>query len=275
MARGSRWEVGSNQYVKRPKAPRYPEPEVGLNLVGYTELDLVQYQADDVPFDRIKKSDTLRALARLQKSLPEQIWSDATLEGTTYTLPEVRTLLEGITVGGKSLLETQQILGLRAAYAELDTMLRQGTFSLSKETSDTLHQHIAAGEAIEVGAFRGEGQVGGGGHVRLTDGTIVSGVESDQTVSHHAQLLRQVSALEDPREQALAYFAAAVRAQYYFDGNKRVSRLMMIGHLISNGFDAANVPARKRLAFHQALDHLFADSDATALMQLVATSAVH
>lgn len=261
--------------MKRPKHAQYKESDISLSEAGNISLGGIHYDSEDVPYDLIGKSSLPRALARLQKLLPEHIWSDATLEGTTYTLPEVRTLLEGVTVGGKSLLETLQILGLRAAYSELDSMLREGRFSLNKETSNTLHRLIADGEALDAGSFRGESNVSGGGHVRLTDGTVVSGVESAESVGHHERLLRQIGTLDDPREQALAYFASAVRAQYYFDGNKRVSRLMMIGHLVSSGFDAASVPARKRLAFHHSLDHLFSVDDGTPIMSLIARSAPH
>jgi hypothetical protein len=46
-------------------------------------------------------SDVRRALWRFSKMLPGYIWDAAVLEGNPFTYPEVQTLLEGITVGGR------------------------------------------------------------------------------------------------------------------------------------------------------------------------------
>ena len=64
----------------------------------------------------IAELGTERALFRLTKQLPDLVWNAAALEGNTFTLPEVRTLLDGITVGGKALAEQQQILDLSEAF---------------------------------------------------------------------------------------------------------------------------------------------------------------
>jgi len=84
-------------------------------------------------------------------------------------------------------------------------------------------------------------------------------------------LLDYIEAEPDPRMAALVYFASATRTQFYFDDNKRTTRLMMTGHLTSSGFDAVSVPAARRLEFNQALDTLFATDDATTLMAFLAT----
>jgi len=62
----------------------------------------------------------LRPGLRFRAALPELIWNTAALEGNTYTLPEVRTLLEGASVGGRSLQETEQILALREASRSIE-----------------------------------------------------------------------------------------------------------------------------------------------------------
>ena len=61
------------------------------------------------------------------------------------------------------------------------------------------------------------------------------------------------------------------RSQFYFDGNKRTARLMMTGHLMSNGYEAVSVPNARKLEFNQGLDVLFARDDATPLLAFLAT----
>jgi Fic family protein len=182
------------------------------------------------------------------------IWNTAALEGNNFTLPEVKTLLEGVTVGGKKLEDAQQIIALSEAYNRLDEMVGSGQFALSKEVSDDLHALVARHEAIESGAFRGEGQVQGGGAVRLA-----------------SDLMRYLSRVSDIRRRALIYFASATRRQFYFDGNKRTARLMMAGELMSSGYDIVSVPYSRKLEFNNALDVLFEDDDGTELLRFLST----
>ncbi|RFA12914.1 hypothetical protein B7R22_14495 [Subtercola boreus] len=201
------------------------------------------------------------------------MWDAAALEGNPYTLPEVQTLLEGVTVSGHRIEDQDQILALNDAYNELDDLVKSGSFRLDKPTSDHIHGLVAVHEAIESGHFRGEGQVGGGGLVGL--GELGRYQASDPGSSgstlreENVQLLAYLGQLDDPREQAIAYFCAATRRQFYFDGNKRTARIMMTGQLMLHGFDAISISARRRLEFNEKLRELFDTADATALMQFI------
>lgn len=238
----------------------------------------VTWDAEAVDVHGILSSLPERARARFRAQTPELVWNAASLEGNTYTLPEVRTLLDGVTVAGRSVGESRQVLDLTQAYLRLDDMLAAGSYRLDKAHSDELHGILARNEALDPGVFRGEGQVTGGGHVRLANGTMADAVEHGPggalLVEHYQRILDDLALVEDPRTQALAYFAAVVRAQVYFDGNKRTARLMMAGHLISSGFDVVAVPAARRLEYNRALDELFATDDATVLMQFLSTCTI-
>lgn len=281
-----KWARGSNQYIKREGSPQldaqgrvpggYPVPPP----TAQTREEQYRYEDTGLlwePFevDRIKPSTVDRARHRFRAQLPELIWNAAALEGNTFTLPEVRTLLEGVTVGGKRLEDEIQIIALSEAYNRLDEMVGRGEFSLTKEVSDELHALVARHEAIESGNFRGEGSVTGGGTVRLANGGYVDGFatgEGGAALRERLEnLLHYLGGVGDPRRRALIYFASATRSQYYFDGNKRTARLMMAGELMSSGYDAVSVPYSRKLEFNNALDRLFAEDDATELLRFLGT----
>ena len=223
----------------------------------------------------IGPSSVERSRHRFRAHLPELIWNTAALEGNNFTLPEVKTLLEGVTVGGKKLEDAEQIIALSEAYSELDEMVGAGRFSLSKEVSDELHYLVARHEAIEAVLFRGEGKVQGGGTVRLASGGVVPGTEHGEGGAllreHFINLVDYLQTVSDPRRRALIYFASAVRRQFYFDGNKRTARLMMTGELMSGGYDIVSVPYSRKLEFNYALDILFDRDDATELLRFLST----
>lgn len=218
----------------------------------------------------VSELGTDRALFRLAKQLPDLVWNAAALEGNTFTLPEVRTLLDGVTVGGKALAEQQQILDLSEAFNLLHELVSQQEFAVDKGISDALHAVLARNEARHAGLFRGEGHVeGDGGGVRLMDGGFIPFDPADELGEAHADLLVSLQVLENPVEQALAYFCSATRSQFYFDGNKRTARLVASGLLLSHGYSALNIPHARRLEFNLALDELFRADDATTLMDFL------
>jgi len=235
----------------------------------------ITWRPGAIDFDLITPSEVDRSLFRLKKSLPELVWNAAALEGNTFTLPQVQTLLDGVTVGGKKLEEAEQILALSDGMNLMISAVRDGSFSLGKEMSDRVHGVVAKYEAIESGNFRGEGSVHGGGAVRLSTGGTVAG---DSTGEHGAQLqadytnlLAALGTLGDPRARALVYFASATRSQFYFDGNKRTARIMMTGALVQSGFEPINIPYARQEEFNVALDELFRTDDGTRLISFLTT----
>jgi prophage maintenance system killer protein len=270
------WALPSNQYVKRPRtdsAAQVAARQVSVDALHDTGITWRPFDYQAIP-----ASDIERTRHRFRAQLPELIWNAAALEGNSYTLPEVKTLLDGVTVGGKRVEDENQILALSEGYSLVDEMVGAGDFALTKEVSDKIHRLVAKHEAIESGHFRGEGSVTGGGTVRLASGGAVEGTpHGDKGVAlreHYTDLTEYLKTLPDARERALLYFASATRRQFYFDGNKRIARLMMTGELMSNGFDLVSIPFARRLELNNALDTLFSTDDATDLLQFLTTCVV-
>ncbi|WP_211320682.1 hypothetical protein [Arthrobacter livingstonensis] len=234
----------------------------------------ISWDLSRVDLERIRHIGTEKARHRFRAALPDLIWNAAALEGNTFTLAEVRELLNGATVHGRTTEEEQQILALSEGYSLVDELVGKDEFQLNKANSDHVHAQVARHEAIESGHFRGEGSVQGGGTVRLTNGGYVDGIPQAELPGRWKLLMERLAEIQDPRVRALVYNAAATRTQYYFDGNKRTARLMMAGELMAHGFDAVNIPNSRRLEFNVALDELFQSNDATQLMAFTTSCAV-
>lgn len=283
MSGDSPWPAGGLEYVRRPRSPaaRHGTQQAiddGLTSAQRRELLGIDWDWAGVDISTIGGTgDRDRARARFHANLPVIIWDAARLEGNNFTLPEVQTLLDGVTVEGKRLEDQAQILALNAAYTHLDDLVAHDGFEITKDVSDSLHELVARHEAIEAGHFRGEGSVNGGGSVRLASGGVVEGrehgVDGALLVEAFDNLTDYLGTVADPRRQALVYAAVATRHQFYFDGNKRTAKLMASGILMTAGFDAVSVPYSRLYEQNVSLDRLFDADDATSYMRLLADCA--
>jgi Fic family protein len=221
-------------------------------------------------------NDVRRAVWRFSKMLPGYVWDAAILEGNPFTYPEVQTLLEGITVGGRKLSDERQILNLSESANELIRLVRSGEFRIDKPTSDRLNGIIAHGEALEAGHFRGEGSVVTSVSVNMG----VHGTHRPPTTELGGENLRQIfdrgtevisKEISDVFEQAVGYFLFAAFQQFYYDGNKRTGRYMMNGHLMSHGIDAISVPAARKQEFNTEMIDFYWQKDGTRMFQFLAS----
>jgi Fic family protein len=210
------------------------------------------------------------ACLRFSDRLPVFVWDAGVLEDNPVTLLEVQTLLAGGEVTHRKLTDQEQILNLIESSKRLLALVKSGEFTLSKAIFTQLNGLVARNEALEWGVFRGEGletnytpNVGLGEAGYHTPIATTPGAPTLNQVFHDG-----VSSLEAcaPFERALAFFLFGALQQFFFDGNKRTSRFMMNGVLMSNGIDAISVPAAKAQAFNEKMVRFYQDKNGTEMM---------
>ncbi len=213
-----------------------------------------------------------RACFRFHRMLPEFVWDASVLEGNPFTYPEVKTLLDGVTIGGRQISDQEQILNLAASSKRLLTLVKANKFAPTRATFTELHTIVARGEALEWGVFRGEGEeknytpdVGLGVAGRYTPHPTVDGAPHLIAV-FNAGLTALSDEIEHPFERALAFFLFGALQQFFFDGNKRTSRFMMNGILMSSGIDAISVPAGRANEFNEKMIRFYLSRDASEMM---------
>lgn len=216
-----------------------------------------------------------RACFRFHKMLPEFVWDAGVLEGNPFTFPEVKTLLDGVTVGGRRVSDQEQILNLAESARKLLSLVKTGTFALDKATFCDLQAAVARNEALEWGHFRGEGkEIAYSPDVSLGQGrrysplpTVTGAPALNRAFDRGLRAL--VENVPQPFERASAFFLFGALQQFFFDGNKRSSRYMMNGVLMSNGIDAISVPAAKAQAFNQLMVDFYLTRDASPMMEFL------
>jgi len=215
--------------------------------------------------------DVKRVCFRLQKMLAQYVWDASVLEGNPITYPQVQTILDGITVGGHKLSDQDQVRNLAVSTKALLTLVKERAFKLDKQTFTFLHGIVAKEEALEWGHFRGEGD-----EQRYTP-HVSLGLEDDyvppETQPGAKNLneifgrgVTQLEGVDSPFERGAAFFLFGALQQFFFDGNKRTSRMMMNGVFMCHGIDAVSVPAARAQEFNEKMVDFYVKRDATDMM---------
>lgn len=202
--------------------------------------------------------NTEKALFLAKKQLPEFVYDAINLEGIHYTLPEVQTLLDGVTVGGHKLSDETITLNQAAAWQFLFAEIKENTFNLSQEFVCQLHAVAAKDEALEWGVFRKGG-------VTIA-GTDYMPPAADTLPTCWQGMVAQSETIADIYDRAITVFLQMARTQFFYDVNKRMGRFMMNGILLSSGYPAINLPAKRQQEFNQLMLDFYPSGDMAAMI---------
>ena len=203
--------------------------------------DTRYFQHPYQPFEDVDRQ-IKRACFRAKKILSELVHDTTALEGNPFTFPEVQTLLDGITVGGHRLQDEQQVLNQAKSWKVLLDKIAKKEFIANKETYCELHSLVAKEEALTWGAFR-DGRV----NIAGTSYCPPPADKLDEIFTNGLAFLEQVT---NPLEKGMAFFLFGALNQFFWDGNKRTSRLFMNGIAMSAGHEAITIPARLKNDFN-------------------------
>ncbi|MDX9814220.1 MAG: Fic family protein [Sulfurimonas sp.] len=217
------------------------------NILQDTQIELI----NKIDYNIKENYDLNIFLAK--KDRVDYIYNTAALEGNPYTFPEVQTLLEGISVGGHKLSDEKMILNQNESVNLLFELLKNREFSLSKPTLLKLHSKVAKEEALKWGEFRS-------GNIRIS-GTDYLPPKSQKLDEIFHENIKKLQKITHPINRAIVYFLLGARNQYFYDGNKRVSRLMMNGELLSHGFSLLNIKVKDQLEFNKTMINYYNTND--------------
>lgn len=226
--------------------------------------------------DRKKKIlDTKRPLPNnTLNSLRENYILDWTynsnaIEGNTLTLVETKVVLEGITVGGKSVREHLEAINHREAINYLEELVKRDT-SLTEFDIRSIHSLVLKGiDNDNAGAYRKEN-------------VIISGAkhippESILVPEQMEQLIIKYNSWKEkyhPLIVASLLHGEFVKIHPFIDGNGRTARLLLNFEAIKNGYPPIIIKNEIRTKYYEALDKAHTSGDYTDFIKLVTQAEV-
>jgi Fic family protein len=153
-----------------------------------------------------------------KRDVPVLVYDAVNLEGVAMTLPEIQTLLDGITVGGHKISDQNMALNQAKTWDYIFSLVDSAAFKFDNTTVLQVHQLAAQEEALEWGQFR-------------TGYVSIAGSEDEppppDTLEQQWLMLQQwVASQTDIYDQAITAFLQMARIQFFWDVNKRTGRFM-------------------------------------------------
>ncbi len=198
-----------------------------------------------------EKSSASSSLKRAKKEAYFQhIYHTVGIEGNTLTLAQTRSILETkLAVGGKSVMEHNEVLGLDSALKYINqTLVDRPQGDITMQDLVEIHKRVIGFvDPMEAGYFR-RTQVYVGdyipphpSHIDMLMGRFLTWLNDPETLLMHPV-----------RMAALAHYKL-VYIHPFVDGNGRTSRLLMNWILMANGFPPVIIRKQDRLLYYQHL----------------------
>ncbi len=95
------------------------------------------------------KPDKAKAIMLAIRLLADFVCDAVNLEGINFTLPEIQTLLDGITIGGHKVLDQKIALNQADTWQALFILIENNKFEITIEKICELHLIAAKDEALD------------------------------------------------------------------------------------------------------------------------------
>ena len=258
---GNNWNIPEN--ALKPVDKRTIKPD-NNNFI----IDLYDDYFDEV--DNLKKElDSKKPLPKeTLKSLRESInlewtYNSNGIEGNTLTLRETQIVLEGITVGGKSIKEHLEAINHEQAILYLDDLVKTEN-PINEWNIKSIHQLILKGiDNNNAGQYRKENVI--------IKGAVHVPPDYLQLPELMEKLIINYNTWNKyhPIIKAALLHGELVKIHPFVDGNGRTSRLLMNLDLMNSGYLPVIIKKESRLKYYEALDKAHTTGNYTDFVKLV------
>lgn len=191
-----------------------------------------------------------------KRNLVDNIYSNARLEGINITLPQTKTILEGVNVPELKIDEIQCILNLRDAWKYV---INNIDLDFNLEFISKVNEFVARNESIAWGQLRN-------GKVEITGTGYIPEIPNEEKIKKD---ITKILEIENPTERAIEYMLYGMRNQLFWDGNKRTSTICANKIMIQNGNGIIKIPDDKLQEFTTLLSEFYTTNEKEKIKQFI------
>lgn len=232
---------------------------INLDLLDFTDIN-----------NKLKILNSKRPLKDNElKSLKDEInlewtYNSNGIEGNTLTLKETKIVLEGITVGGKTMKEHLEAINHSEAISYIYELVKNNTL-VTEHIIKELHYLILKGiDKENAGVYRKENVlISGASHIPPNH-FIVPNLMEEFLINYNLWKNKYNDII-----CASLLHIELVKIHPFVDGNGRLSRLLLNLELMKSGFLPIIIKKENRLDYYNALDKAHTKGDSTDFIKLI------
>lgn len=236
----------------------------------------------DISNDFFKSLDEKKKILDSKRPLPKETlksleenfklewtYNSNAIEGNTLTLKETKVVLEGITIGGKTMREHLEAINHNEAIEFLEELINDNR-ELTEFDIKNIHAIVLKGiDDKDAGRYR-------------TENVIISGAshippESIRVPELMEKLIYRYDEWKEkyhPIVVAALLHAEFVKIHPFIDGNGRTARLLMNFEVMKNGYPPIIIKTEQRHKYYDTLDEGAMTGNYTEFVKIVAKQAV-
>ena len=258
---GGNWNIPVD--AEKPLDKRIMKPDnnnfiIDLDENYFCEVDGLKEKLDS---KRPMSQETLKSLKETINL--EWTYNSNGIEGNTLTLRETQVVLEGITVGGKTIKEHLEAINHEKAIIYLDELVKDNK-PITEWNIKNIHQLILK-----------EIDNDNAGKYRRENVTIKGATHIPPDYIKIPELMEKLILNYEtwnkyhPIIQAALLHGELVKIHPFVDGNGRTSRLVMNLDLMNNGYNPVIIKKENRLEYYEALDKAHTTGNYTDFVKLI------
>jgi len=226
----------------------------------FVQTDLKKQQLDA---KRPLPKHTVQSLR--EKLFLEWTYNSNAIEGNTLTMNETKVVLEGITVGGKTMQEHLEVINHQDAIFYVEDIVRSEE-PLSEWQIKNLHRLVLKGiDDRYAGVYRDQ-QVFISGATHTPPPPLKIQEQMDALMNWYNDEAQEMH----PIVRGAMLHAIFVGIHPFIDGNGRTSRLLLNLELMKAGYPPIIIRVENRLAYYNTLDKAHTTEDYEGFIELVA-----
>lgn len=257
---GNTWNIPVDASKPIDKRNIKNDNDFKFNL-GKTYFDKVDELNNKLNSKRPFSKETLKSL-RNSINL-EWTYNSNGIEGNTLTLRETQIVLEGITVGGKTLREHLEAINHEKAIEYIEDLVKEKN-PVTEWNIKNIHQLVLKEiDDKNAGKYRSKNVAIMGATHTPPDHLIVPELMEKLILNY------QKWNKYHPIIKAAIIHGELVKIHPFIDGNGRTSRLVMNLSLMNSGYLPVIIKKENRLEYYNALDKAHTTGDYTDFVKLV------
>lgn len=225
----------------------------------FSNIDSMKKRIDD---HRPLSTNSVKSLR--EKLIVDWTYNSNAIEGNTLTMSETKVVLEGITIGGKSVTEHLEAINHKEAIEYLETIIEEKR-DLTEWILKNIHQLILKDiDDQNAGKYRNENvTISGASHIPPNHMII-----SELMQKLFAEYEREWDDYH-PVIKACLLHGEFVKIHPFIDGNGRTARLILNFELMKYGYTPIVITKDRRAEYYEALDIAHTTLDYSKFVQLI------